>query len=195
MAATTKPEINKSQSIRDFLKKNPKVHAKEVVAGLAAKGITVTESHVYVVKGKMKEKKLQKAKDKKAAKEKAVASEPVAVKKLTPPAAPASTNKSQAVRDLLQANPRLTVDEVIRTLAGLGLNVKKGLVYMVKGKMKPRKRTTTKGKTTDAVTTTAVASNNDGAGDALKTIKQIKSLAAELGGIKKLKALVDALTE
>src|SRR6202453_1505066 len=49
MAATTKPEINKSQSIRDFLKKNPKVHAKEVVAGLAAKGITVTESHVYEI--------------------------------------------------------------------------------------------------------------------------------------------------
>src|SRR5438132_1212319 len=98
MAATTKPEINKSQSIRDFLKKNPKVHAKEVVTGLANKGITVTESHVYVVKGKMKEKKLQRTKEKKAAKEKAVASEPVAAKKSTTPAAPIATNQSQAVR-------------------------------------------------------------------------------------------------
>jgi len=185
MPATTKPEVNKSQSIRDYFKQNPAAHAKEVVTALAEKGITVTESHVYVVKGKMKEKKLQKDKEKKAAKEKAVVSEPVTVKQPPPPAASVSTNKSQAVRDLLRANPSLPVDEVISTLAEAGLTVKKGLVYMVKGKMKPMKRRKANEKASqEAGNTRAVTStSNDGAGDALKTIKQIKSLAAELGGV------------
>ena len=34
MAATTKPEINKTQAIRDYFKKNPKAVAKDVVAPL-----------------------------------------------------------------------------------------------------------------------------------------------------------------
>jgi len=196
MAAATKPEVNKSQSIRDYLKKNPTVHPKEVVAGLAEKAITVTESHVYVVKGKLKEKKLQKAKEKKAAKVEAVVGEPAIAKNATPSAASVATNKSQAVRDLLRANPRLSVDEVISTLAGSGLTVKKGLVYMVKGKMKPKKRGKAKEKAAqETAPATAITITNDGTGDALKTIKQIKGLAAELGGIKKLKALVDALAE
>jgi len=69
---------------------------------------------------------------------------------------------------------------------------------MVKGKMKPKKGGKVKEEAAqETVITTAIASNssNDGAGDALKTIKQIKNLAAEPGGIKKLKALVDALAE
>ena len=41
---------------------------------------------------------------------------------------------------------------------------------------------------------TATPSSN-GSADALTAIKQIKALAAELGGLKKLKALVEALVE
>jgi arginine repressor len=183
MAATPTPEVNKSQSIRDFFKQNPTAHAKEVVTGLAAKGITVTESHVYVVKGKMKLKRLRKGK------EKAAASEDGAAKTM-----PDVPNKSQAVRAFLSENPKATVEEVINTFAAKGINVKKGVVYFVKNQLKSKKRRQAKEKVAQEMTQTAAASPSSD-GDVLKTIKLIKSLAAELGGMKKLKALVDALTE
>ena len=50
MAAATKPEMNKSDHIRHYFVKNPEASGKEVVAAVAKKGITVTESHVSVVK-------------------------------------------------------------------------------------------------------------------------------------------------
>jgi hypothetical protein len=58
---------NKSQSIRDFFAENPTAKAKEVVAGLAEKGIKVNVDLVYVVKGGMKEKKRRKKRFAKAA--------------------------------------------------------------------------------------------------------------------------------
>ena len=45
-----KPEINKSQAIRDYFKANPKAKAQEVVDALAKKGITVTVGLVNNVK-------------------------------------------------------------------------------------------------------------------------------------------------
>ncbi len=53
--------VNKSEMIREFLIENPTRSAKEVVAALAEKGIKVTESLVYAVKGAMKEWKRRKA--------------------------------------------------------------------------------------------------------------------------------------
>ena len=45
-----KPEMNKSQAIRDFYKTNPKAKTSEVVDALAKKGITVTTGLVTNVK-------------------------------------------------------------------------------------------------------------------------------------------------
>lgn len=53
---------SKSQLIREYLKGNRKSTAKEVVAGLAAKGIKVNEGLVYVQKGMLKGKKQRRAK-------------------------------------------------------------------------------------------------------------------------------------
>jgi arginine repressor len=185
--AAPKPKVNKSQFIRDYFKQNPTAHAKEVVTVLATKGITVTESHVYVVKGKMKLKKLRKAK-------KAAASENGTPKKAKTPTSPEAPNKTQAVRVLLKQTPKATVEEVISTLAAKGIEVKKGLVYLVKSSMKSKKRRQKREKVaTDMVTAT---SSSSGSGiDPLTAIKQIKGLAAELGGMKKLRALVEALSE
>jgi hypothetical protein len=44
--------INKSQAIRDFLAANPQAGTKEVVAGLADKGIKVAPTLVYFIKSK-----------------------------------------------------------------------------------------------------------------------------------------------
>jgi hypothetical protein len=101
-------------------------------------------------------------------------------------------NKSQTLRDLLAENPNLSYPEASGTLAEKGINLTKGLFYLVRGGMKSKKRKT-KEKVAQG-TATAIPSSN-GADDALATIKQIKGLATELGGMKQLKALVEALSE
>jgi len=49
--------INKSQAIRDFLAGNPAAGTKEVVAGLAEKGVKVAPTLVYFIKSKAKQAK------------------------------------------------------------------------------------------------------------------------------------------
>jgi hypothetical protein len=49
--------INKSQAIRDYLAGNPTAGSKDVVAGLAEKGLKVTPALVYLIKSKAKQAK------------------------------------------------------------------------------------------------------------------------------------------
>src|SRR5947209_8457145 len=90
-------------------------------------------------------------------------------------------NKSQAIRDVLSQNFKTPTNEVISTLAAKGINVSDGLVYIVKGKMRAKRRRQVKEKVATVVGT---ASN----GDALSTIRKVKGLAVDVGGMKKLKA-------
>ena len=55
--ARTKPEVNRSEAIREAYKALPDAKAKEIVAHLKAKGIEVTEGLVYQVKKMSKKKK------------------------------------------------------------------------------------------------------------------------------------------
>jgi hypothetical protein len=55
--AKTKPEVNRSEAIREAYKELPDAKAKEIVAHLKAKGIEVTEGLVYQVKKIAKKKK------------------------------------------------------------------------------------------------------------------------------------------
>ena len=96
-------------------------------------------------------------------------------------------NRSQAVREVLASNPTLTANEVIAALAKKGIRVKQNLVYFVKGKMKGRKGR--RRKMQEAVAAVS------GPTDALSVIRKVKTLAVEVGGIKKLKALVEVLSE
>jgi hypothetical protein len=98
-------------------------------------------------------------------------------------------NKSEEIRQLLRANPKMPVKDVLTTLAGRGIKVGDNLVYYVKGKMKGRQARHKKGRQMVA----SVAATGDS--DPVKTILKVKSLANEVGGMKKLKALVDALSE
>jgi hypothetical protein len=100
-------------------------------------------------------------------------------------------NRSQAIRDLLKTHPDIGGKEAIAKLAEQGIEVKNSLFYLVKGKMigskKRKKRATAK------AVQIAKASAPVGS-DALATIKKVKVLAAEVGGLRTLKALVEALT-
>jgi predicted PP-loop superfamily ATPase len=99
-------------------------------------------------------------------------------------------NKSQAVRELLTKNPTLTTKEIISTLAGQGIKVKPPLIYFVKGRMRGRK-----GRRRKAQREVASVIAPSGSSDTLSTVLKVKKLAVEVGGLGKLKALVEALSE
>src|SRR5471032_2804488 len=101
-------------------------------------------------------------------------------------------NKSEEVRQMLKANPAITAKEVVAAMNAKGLKISGNLYYFIKGQMKGRKGR--KKKAQKMVATVAEATNVTKS-DALSTILKVKALANELGGLKKLKALVEALSE
>lgn len=101
-------------------------------------------------------------------------------------------NKSEQIRQMLKANPKISAKEVKDTLEAKGIPISDKLFYLVKGKMlgkRGRKR-----KARQMVANVAESTGSSSA-DALSTILKLKSLANQVGGLRKLKTLVDALTE
>lgn len=99
-------------------------------------------------------------------------------------------NKSQAIRDLLATNPRMKAKEVVAALKEQGISATEGLVYYIKGKVRGRR-----GRRRRANAMVAKVAATTGTSDALATILKIKELANQVGGLKKLKAIIDALSE
>jgi hypothetical protein len=79
--------------------------------------------------------------------------------------------------------------DVISTLASQGVHVKAPLVYFVKGRMKGHRGRRRRAR--QMVASVAATGNTD----PVATILKVKRCATEVGGLKKLKALVDALIE
>jgi hypothetical protein len=98
-------------------------------------------------------------------------------------------NKSEEIRKLLKANPKMQITDIRAALAEKNIKVTDALIYFVKGRMKQQRTHRTHFKAA-----VKVASAN-GRGDVLGTILKVKTLAAEVGGMKKLKALAEALSE
>jgi hypothetical protein len=99
-------------------------------------------------------------------------------------------NKSEVIRQLLKANPKITAKEVGAALEAKGIKASQKLYYLVKGKILGRQAH--KNKARKVVAKVAASTGN---ADALSTILKVKSWANEVGGMKKLKALVEALSE
>jgi hypothetical protein len=97
-------------------------------------------------------------------------------------------NKSEEIRKLLSTNPNMSVKDIREALAAKGIKVADNLIYFIKGKVKGR---TGRRKKAQKMVASVKAVN----GDPVATILKIKHFASELGGMKKLKALVDALSE
>ena len=95
-----------------------------------------------------------------------------------------SVNKSQAIRDVLSQNPKMSSKEIVSTLAGQGLKVLPSLVYFVKGQMRRKRRKQIGNRMTEA-----------GVSNPVDLILKVRSLAEQAGGMRKLKQLVDALAE
>lgn len=109
---------------------------------------------------------------------------------------PGEANKSEAIRELLKQNPALKAGEVIEALAGKGIKVNPSTYYFVKGQMKGKKGRRKKARQmVEKVSATMSSNGPTKTGDVVATILKIKHLAADVGGLKKLKSLVDALNE
>jgi hypothetical protein len=114
--------------------------------------------------------------------------------KIMPRAAKSSdVNKSEEIRKLIKANPQISAKEVVAELGQRGIKIVESQFYFVKGKMKGMKgrRRKIRRKVAAAMSTNGASTSK---GDVLATIKKVKGLAAEVGGLKKLTALVDALS-
>lgn len=101
-------------------------------------------------------------------------------------------NKSEEVRQLLKANPDIGVKDAAAKMAEKGIKLSNALFYFVKGQMKGRKARRAKVQRT---ITNVAESTHVTRSDALTTIRKVKALASEVGGMKTLKALVEALSE
>jgi hypothetical protein len=101
-------------------------------------------------------------------------------------------NKSQSIRDLLKENPKIKASDAVAALKEKGIKVTGSLFYIVKGKALGRKsrRKKREKKAVGVVESTTVSHS-----DAVATILKIKTFAAEVGGLRTLKKLVDALNE
>ena len=96
-------------------------------------------------------------------------------------------NRSQAIRDILAVNPKTPSNEIISTLAAKGIKVSHTLIYFVRGHMKNAKRKKMRQRVAQAVPSTN--------GNPIELIRRVKGLAADVGGINKLKQLVEMLAE
>ena len=101
-------------------------------------------------------------------------------------------NRSEEIRQLLKANPKITSKEVTATLAAKGIEANQGLFYLVKGRMMGRK--SRKVRAQKAVTNVTALTHVTKT-DAVSTILKVKAFARDVGGMKALKALVEALSD
>jgi hypothetical protein len=103
-------------------------------------------------------------------------------------------NKSEEIRQALRADPKGKAKDIQAALQEKGIEVTTGQIYFIKGTLKGRKGRKMKAQkvAAEVATITATPSSN---GDPLKTILKVKGWAAEVGGLKKLIALAQALSE
>ena len=93
-------------------------------------------------------------------------------------------NKAQSIRDFLSEKPKATNREVMEALGQRGIKVSYNQVYFVKMKGKKAKRKA-------AVKATRAA----GMSNPVEAVMKVRALAAEVGGMKQLKQLVELLSE
>jgi DNA-binding winged helix-turn-helix (wHTH) protein len=97
-------------------------------------------------------------------------------------------NKSAAIREAFQANPKAKAKEIVATLASKGIKVTIPLVYYIKSHSRKKKR---RQKREVAVS----ASRAAGMSNPVQAVIKVRALASEVGGMKSLKQLVDLLSE
>ena|ERR1022692_4690010 len=104
-----------------------------------------------------------------------------------------SVNQSEAIREVLTANPEIKAKEVVAQLAEKGITTKVSLVYIIKGKLQGRKAR--KKRAQKLVEKVDAATGGKATRDqTVAEILQVRSFGEEVGGMARLKVLVDALS-
>lgn len=91
-------------------------------------------------------------------------------------------NKSQAIREVLAADPKADYKTVIARAAEKGAKVSQTMVYYVRSKLGQAAR---KAKRDQATSSRSP----------VELVARVKKLASEVGGMKQLKQLVDLLAD
>jgi hypothetical protein len=107
---------------------------------------------------------------------------------------PGEVNKSAEIRELLKQNPNISATEAIAALRQNGIKIDKSLFYFNKGKLKGKKGRRKKARQMVANVGATMSLNGPAkTSDVVATIIKVKHLASEVGGLKKLRSLIDAL--
>jgi len=96
--------------------------------------------------------------------------------------------KASAIRELLASDPKMKTSALIESLKSKGIKVSSNHVYLIKSKLKGRKRRQTRERA-------AAASKKIGMTNPAQAVLDVRALALRLGGMKNLKTLVDVLAE
>lgn len=104
--------------------------------------------------------------------------------------------KSDAVREMLASHPDMTAGEIAEALARKGITVSTQLVYNLRTKpgRKRRKSGAEKDLAAGIATINEVRMPPRKDDGVVGTIKRVKALAADVGGLPKLRLLVEALS-
>jgi hypothetical protein len=103
-------------------------------------------------------------------------------------------NKSAEIRELIRLNPTISATEAIAALRQRGIKIDKSLFYFNKGKLKGKRGRRKKARQmVESVSATMSSNGPAKTSDVVATILKVKHLASEVGGLKKLRALIDAL--
>jgi hypothetical protein len=97
-------------------------------------------------------------------------------------------NKSEAIREMLKANPKAKSRDIVSRLAGKGIEVKPTLVYFIKSKQRDMRRRAKRERV-------GAVSRRTGSSNPADLVIKVKTLALDAGGIRNLKDLVDALAD
>jgi hypothetical protein len=102
--------------------------------------------------------------------------------------APGEVNKSAAIRELLEADPKTPSKEIVATLKQRGIKIHPNLVYIVKSQLKARRRWKKRQQVVEN-------SQEMGIANPVELILEVRKLSQQAGGIKRFKQLVDALAD
>ncbi len=94
-------------------------------------------------------------------------------------------NKSAMIREILTQNPKTKAKDIVAQMDAKGHKVATSMVYFVKSRMRRAKRKQIRQKVARAT----------GSDSPVELIRKVKELAADTGGLEKLKQLVEILGE
>lgn len=130
-----------------------------------------------------------------AKKPKNIAAAPPADETVSEASASPATNKAQAVRDFLAANPEAKPAEVVAGLGAQGVEISTNYVSVVKSSLKPKRRKQRRKARAKSSSAPASRSSGDSSTVSLEALLKAKQLADALGGVEAARQAFAALEQ